>query len=278
MTEAYDVVIIGGGPGGLTAALVLSRARRRVLLVDDGTYRNLQVPEFHGFPGRDATAPSQFRADVVKELGRYDVEMTAGPATSASRDTSMLRIGLPDRTVESRRLVLGTGVVDELPAVPGLAERWGRTVVNCPFCDGWEHRDRPVVVVGAAEGAEDLANMLRSWTSQVTLIAVEEVRALVGDGEALEGVERTDGSVVEAEAVFLRAPMRPRSQLALALGCEVDDWGFIQTSATCMTTDPAVWAVGDVRRRPPAMPHQVVLAAADGAQAAIDIHKSLLSD
>lgn len=274
----YDVVVIGGGPGGLTAALVLSRARRSVLLMDDGTYRNVQVEEFHGFPGRDGTPPSRFRADVLRELDRYGVEITQSPATSAAQDGSMLQIGSPDRTVESRRLVVGTGVVDELPAVPGLRERWGTSVVNCPFCDGWEYRDRPIAVLAAAEGAEDLAKMLRSWTDRVTLVPVEETRALVGKGESLEGVELANGSVVQADALFVRAPMRPRSQLAAALGCEVDDWGFIGTSATCSTTNPLVWAVGDVRRRPPAMPHQVVLAAADGAQAAIDIHKSLLVD
>lgn len=273
----YDVVVIGGGPSGLTAALVLSRARRRVLLMDDGTYRNLQVQEFHGFPGRDGTRPSQFRADVLRELGRYGVEITHSPATSAVQDGSTLQIGSPHQTVEAHRLVVGTGVVDELPALPGLRERWGTTVVNCPFCDGWEYRDRPVAVLAAAEGAEDLAKMLRSWTDRVTLIPVEDARAVVGEGKCLDGVELTDGSLVEADAVFVRAPMRPRSQLAAALGCRVDDWDFIETSGSCWTTNPLVWAVGDVRRRPPAMPHQVVLAAADGAQAAIDIHKSLLA-
>ena len=119
--------------------------------------------------------------------------------------------------------------------------------------------------------------MLRNWTEQVTLVPVEEARSVVGEGEAVTGVELTDGSVVEAEAIFVRAPMRPRSELAVALGCEVDDGDFITTSATCATTNPLVWAVGDVRRRPPAMSHQVVFAAADGAQAAIDVHKSLMS-
>lgn len=274
----YDVVVVGGGPSGLTAALVLSRARRRVLLMDDGTYRNLQVQEFHGFPGRDATPPSRFRADVLRELGRYGVEITQSPATSALQDGSMLQIASLDRTVEARRLVVGTGVVDELPAVPGLRQRWGTTVVNCPFCDGWEYRDRPIAVLAAAEGAEDLAKMLRSWTDRVTLVPVEEARRVIGQGKSVDGVELTDGSLVEADAVFVRAPMRPRSELATALACEVDDWGFITTSASCSTTNPLVWAAGDVRRRPPALPHQVVLAAADGAQAAIDIHKSLLMD
>lgn len=274
----YDVVIVGGGPAGLTAALVLSRARRRVLLMDDGTYRNLQVPRFHGFPGRDATSPQRFRADVAKELERYGVEITTDPATSASQADSTIRLESGGRLIDAPRVVLATGVVDELPALPGLAERWGRSAVNCPFCDGWEYRDRPVAVLAAAEGAEDLAKMLRSWTSDVTLIPVEDARSLVGEAPDLEGIELADGSVVEAKALFVRAPMRPRSELAVALGCEVDDIGFISTSPSCATTNPLVWAVGDVRRRPPAMPHQVVLAAADGSQAGIDIHKSLLTN
>ena len=274
----YDVAVVGGGPGGLTAALVLARARRRVLLVDDGTYRNVQVREFHGFPGRDGTQPKDFRADVRKELARYDVEITEGPATGASQEGSTITVTLADRTIGARRLVLGTGVVDQLPDLPGLTERWGRSAVNCPFCDGWEHRDRPVAVLAAADGAEDLVKMLRSWTSRVTLIPVEKARRLVGDGLELDGVELTDGSLVEAEAVFVRAPMRPRAELASAVGCELGDMGFIKTSETCATTNPLVWAVGDVRRPPPSMPHQVVLAAADGSQAAIAVHKSLLAD
>ena len=147
----YDVVVVGGRPGGLTAALVLSRARRKVLLIDDGTYRYLQVPEFHGFPGRDGTPPKDFRADGLRELERYDVEVTKGPAIEASQDASSVALELADGAVEARRL------------------------------------------------------------------------------------------------------------------------------ETCAPMNALVWAVGDVRRPPPSMPHQVVLAAADGSHAAIAIHKSLLS-
>jgi len=272
MAEAtYDVVIVGGGPGGVTAALVLGRTRRRVLVIDDGTYRNLQVEEFHGFPGRDGTSPASFRTDIATELSRYDVEITGGTVSSAATHDAAIRLTLPEPTVEARRVVLATGVHDELPSIPGLAERWGKSAVTCPFCDGWEIRDRPVAVLATADGAEHLATVLLNWTSQVTVVPVERARRLVGT--SLEAIELADGTTIRADAVFVRTVMRPRAALAGALDCKLEENGFIATSDTDATSHPLVWAVGDVRRPPP-HPHQVILAAADGTAAAIDIHKS----
>jgi thioredoxin reductase len=275
--ETFDVVVAGGGPAGLTAALVLARARRSILLADDGTYRNARVSEFHGFPGRDSTDPAEFRRDVLAELGRYEVQMESESITTAAHAEDVVALSVDGgRTITARRLLVATGVADELPEVEGLRDRWGKSAFNCPFCDGWEHRDRPLVVLDAAPGAEDLATMLRTWTSEVTVIPVNDVRRLVGDGTELQAVELKDGGLLAADAVFVKAPVHPRNALATALGCDLDEAGFIVTDQKGATSHPVVWAAGDVRRAPP-MPHQVVLAAADGSAAGIDIHKSLMS-
>jgi len=268
------MLIIGGGAAGLTAALVLARARHRVTVIDDQTHRNATVDEFHGFPTRDATAPNRFRTDALAELHSYDVTIIRAVVTSTrSTDRSVTMTLTDGTTVHGDAVVLATGVHDELPPIDGLAERWGKSVFNCPFCDGWEHRDQPVVVIDAAPGADHLATMVRSWTQHVTLVAAAEVLAVAGDGTTLSHVRLRDGRTMAASAAFVKAPVVPRSSIARALGCEVDDDGYIVTSETGATSHPLVWAAGDVRRPPP-MPHQVILAAADGSTAAIAIHRA----
>ena len=272
-----DVLVLGGGAAGLAAALVLARARHRVTIVDDGTYRNATVDEFHGFPTRDATKPDRFRADAHVELGSYAVTVTTATITTVQATNHSATVALSDSTtLETAAIVFATGVHDELPAIDGLAERWGKSVFNCPFCDGWEHRDQPVVVIDAAPGADHLATMLRSWTPKVTVVAADEVAALTGAGAALRHVVLRDGSTIAAAAAFVKAPVIPRSTLARQLGCVLDDDGYIITDENGATSHPLVWAAGDVRRAPP-KPHQVVLAAADGSTAAIAVHKAFVA-
>jgi thioredoxin reductase len=274
---AGDVLIIGGGAAGLTAALVLARARHRVTVIDDQTHRNATVDEFHGFPTRDATAPNRFRADALAELHSYDVAIIRAAVTSATSSDGRVSMMLTSgATVHGDFVVLATGVYDELPPIGGLAERWGKSVFNCPFCDGWEQRDRPVVVIDAAPGADHLATLVRSWTPHVTVVNAAEVLALAGDGTTLSRVTLRDGRTIAAGAAFVKAAVVPRSSIARALGCELDDDGYVVTNETGATSHPLVWAAGDVRRPPPT-PHQVVLAAADGSTAAIAIHKTFVT-
>ena len=272
-----DTIIIGGGAAGMTAALVLARARRSVIVADDHSYRNVTVDEFHGFPGRDATSPADFRADTRRELDSYGVTTITSTVTDAHSNPDHVAITFADgAVVRARTAVIATGVHDELPPIDGLATRWGKSAFNCPFCDGWEHRDLPVAVIDAAPGAEHLATMLRSWTTDVTIIDADDIAALTGPGTTLEIIELRDGTSIPVAAVFVRAPMSPRSAAARQLGCTVDDEGYIVTDDTCATSRPTVWAAGDIRRPPPT-PHQVVLAAADGSTAAISIHKALIA-
>ena len=274
---AGDIIVVGGGAAGITAALVLARARHRVTVLDDETHRNATVDEFHGFPTRDATAPNRFRADAFAELASYGVSIIHSAVTNARSTETTVSLTLSDGSmIEGDAVVLATGVHDELPSVEGLADRWGKSAFNCPFCDGWEHRDEPVVVIDAAPGADHLADMVRSWTSQVTVVAASDIRALVGGCSTLSHVELRNGTTVAAAAAFVKAPVVPRSSIARSLGCEVDEDGYVITTETGATSHPLVWAAGDVRRPPP-MPHQVVLAAADGSNAAIAIHKAFVS-
>ena len=274
---AGDVLVIGGGAAGLTAALVLARARHRVTVIDDHTHRNATVDEFHGFPTRDATTPHRFRTDALAELHHYGVTIVRAAVTSASgRDRSVAMTLSDGTTVQGDAVVLATGVHDELPTIDGLAGRWGKSVFNCPFCDGWEHRDQPVVVIDAAPGADHLATMVRSWTPQVTIVSATDVVAIIGDGTNISHVALRDGRTIVAAAAFVKAPVVPRSSIARELGCVVDADGYIVTSETGATSHPLVWAAGDVRRPPP-MPHQVILAAADGSTAAIAIHKAFVA-
>lgn len=274
---AGDVIVVGGGAAGITAALVLARARHRVTVLDDQTHRNATVDEFHGFPTRDATAPNRFRADALAELDSYGVSIVHSAVTDAAGTGTSVSLTLTDgTTIEGDALVLATGVRDELPPIEGLAERWGKSVFNCPFCDGWEHRGQPVVVIDAAPDAGHLADMVRSWTSHVTVVAASDIAMLVGNGTTLSHVTLRDGRSIAAMAAFVKAPVLPRTSIARALGCELDVDGYIVTSENGATSNPLVWAAGDVRRPPPA-PHQVVLAAADGSAAAIAIHKAFVA-
>src|SRR5690606_10303122 len=137
----------------LTAGLVLARSRHRVTLIDDRTYRNATVDEFHGFPTRDATAPDRFRTDAVGELSGYGVRFVGSTVTGVIASDRIVRVELDDGTaIAASAMLLATGVQDELPAIDGLEQRWGKSVFNCPFCDGWEQRDQPVVVIDAAPG------------------------------------------------------------------------------------------------------------------------------
>jgi thioredoxin reductase len=275
--DGTDFAIVGGGAAGLTASLVLARARHRVTVIDDQTYRNATVEEFHGFPTRDGTAPRLFRSDTHRELSSYGVTFVEATISGVNATDGNVTLGLADGTaIRSAAVLVATGVRDDLPVIDGLAARWGKSIFNCPFCDGWEHRDKPVVVIDAAPGADHLAMMLRSWTPHLTVVAADEVAAFIGNGTSLRQVVLRNGTAIDASAAFVKAPVTPRSDLARQLGCNVDVDGYIVTDEAGATSHPLVWAAGDVRRMPP-MPHQVVLAAADGSTAAIAMHKAFVS-
>ncbi|MBD0689039.1 NAD(P)/FAD-dependent oxidoreductase [Streptomyces sp. CBMA123] len=294
--ERYDVVVVGAGAAGLNAALVLGRARRRVAVVDAGEPRNAPAAHLQGFLSRDGMPPAALLAVGRAEVTRYGVDLIDGRVEDAGPTELGFVVHLAGGPVlHARRLVVATGLRDGLPELPGLAERWGRDVLHCPYCHGWEVRDRPLGVLGTAPGAVGQALLLRQWSADVVLLAhtlaptdtererlaargvrVVEGRIvrLVADDGRLRGVELDNGQVVTRDAVFVVPQPMPRDALLFGLDCARDDNGWVTTDRTGRTSVPGVWAVGNV-----ADPRaQVVSAAGMGAAAAFALNHDLLDE
>ncbi len=299
----YDVVIVGGGAAGLSAALVLGRARRRVLVVDAGSPRNAPAAHMQGFLSRDGMSPKELLAVGREEIARYCVELVDDTVTGlesiegdvGSPAEVAFRVHLerhPD--VDARRLLVTTGVSDDIPDLPGVRERWGRDLLHCPYCHGWEVRDEPLGVLGTIPGSVQHALLVRQWSDDVTFfvhtyeltdserreltargvaVVSGEVAGLVVVDDHLTGVELVDGRVVDRAAVFVRPGIHPHPDGLLAgLGCDHDDAGFVTTDRTGRTSVAGVWAAGNV-----ADPRaQVITAAGAGSAAAIAINNGLV--
>jgi thioredoxin reductase len=297
----YDAVVVGAGTAGLSAALLLDRSRRRVLVLDGGNPRNAPASASHGFFTRDGVSPGELLEIGRGQLERYPgVEYRAGRAMGVSGSGGSFEVALEDgETVVSRKVVLATGVVDELPHRPGLRELWGRGVYHCPYCHGWEVRDRPLAVMAGGEEVVERAVLIRNWSRNLVALTdgspLDEARArldaigvpvnekpiarLEGKSDGSEGLTRIvfeDGSYIEREGLFYGPAQRQRSPLAEALGCEVVAMG---PAAEVVKTDPmtretsvaGVHAVGDA-----GTPMQsVALAAASGNVAAAMLNHAL---
>ncbi|MGP4018018.1 NAD(P)/FAD-dependent oxidoreductase [Saccharopolyspora sp. 5N708] len=288
-----DVLVIGGGAGGLSTALVLSRARRRVLVVDSGKPRNAPAHEVHGFISRDGTPPAQLLATGRSEVQRYGGRIVAGEVRVLRRDGGGFEAELADGAVRARRVIVATGLRDDLPDVPGLRERWARDVLHCPYCHGWEVRDRPLGVLGWRSGAVHQALLVRQWSDDVVFFAEEldeagraklaargvriidgSVSGLVVENDELRGVRLADGTVVARSALFVPARPTPNDALLTGLGCQLDDTGWVRVDPSGLTSEPGVWAVGNVVD----FATQVVTAAAAGAKAAIAVNMDLIEE
>ncbi|MEU7581118.1 NAD(P)/FAD-dependent oxidoreductase [Streptomyces sp. NPDC041068] len=297
--QAYDVVVVGGGTAGLSAALVLGRSRRRVLVVDAGEPRNAPAAHMQGYLSRDGMPPAEFLAEGRRELERYGVEVVRDRVTALSPDgEGEFEVGLADGgAVRARRVVVATGVVDELPDVPGLAERWGRDVLHCPYCHGWEVRDEAFGVLAPEPFSSHQALLVTQWSTDVTLfldtvrelpdaewerlaaagvqVVEGEVAGLEVEGDRLTGVRLADGRVLPRSVLFVASKPVPREDLLGTLGVEFRDTPFGAypvVDETFRTTVPGVWAVGNA-----AGPmEQVINAASAGYRAGTVINAELL--
>lgn len=296
----HDVIIIGGGFAGLSAAMQLARARRNVLLLDTGAPRNRHAAASHGFPGQDGRRPAEIRAALRAELGSYPtVTFRDAEATAASRQEGGFCLSLAAGSeVTARRIILAYGVRDTLPDLPGLSERWGASVLHCPYCHGYELNRQPVGVLARDELATHPAMLLPDWgpttlftqdTFKPTLeqrrtllargVTLEEVSIadLVGPAPALEAVRLADGREIPLAALFVAPKTAPASDLGAMLGCEMKDG----PTGPCLVVDgmqassvPGVFAAGDLAN-PMA---NATLAAAAGVMAGVAAHRSLIFD
>jgi len=298
--ESYDVVVVGGGAAGLAGGMTLARSRRSVLVVDAGEPRNAPADGVHNYLGLDGVGPRVLLETGRREVRNYGGEIVDGRVESAAVSGDGLVVDLEGgRTVSARRLLVTTGLIDELPDVAGLGERWGRDVLHCPYCHGWEVRDQPIGVLGSGPFEVHQTLLFSQWTSDLTLfvhtapapsdeqleqLAARGVRIVTGavdsvvtTNDRLSGVRMADGTVVARRALVVAPRFVARADVLVSLGLEVTEnevGTFVPGDAMGQTTAPGVWVAGNV-----ADPRiQVIGAAAAGVNAAAAINADLIGE
>lgn len=293
----FDVVVIGGGAAGLSAALVLSRARRRVLVVDAGSPRNAPAAHMQGYLSRDGMPPADLLTLGRTEVTGYGAELRTGMVTDVVRDgTKGFWVLVDDGTrVSARRLLVTTGLRDELPDIPGLADRWARDVLHCPYCHGWEVRNQRLGVLWNGPETIGYTQIVRQWADDVVLfvpadtltqahrpqlvaraigIVEGDVAELLVRDDHLSGVQMADGRTIARDAVFVPPRFVPNHSLLTTLGADLDSQGWVVTGAHGSTSVRGVWMAGNVSN-PRA---QVITAAGEGSAAAIALNADLVEE
>lgn len=289
-----DVIVIGGSFAGMAAALQLARARRKVLVIDAGQRRNRFASRSHGFLGQDGMDPAQIWAQARDQLLAYpDLHWVKGTVASLSGRKDEFRVATdPGETHEGRRILLATGVSDQLPEIPGLAERWGRTVFHCPYCHGFELDQGRIGVIATGALSAHQAELLPDWgkvtffVNDALTLSLDQRANLHARGVVVEDtplarlsggadVELVDGRVLRFSGLFTATRTEPAGPLAGLIGCEMIETPMgrqIRTDEAKETSHPGIFACGDVARAP----HSVSLAVADGAWAGAQLHRSLV--
>lgn len=299
MTEPkFDAIIVGAGPAGLSAALILGRCRRRVLICDAGRPRNAMSRGLHGFLTRDGIEPAEFLSIGRAQLRPYDtVEVRQIEVIDARRVADGFEIILQnEQRVFSRKLLLATGVVDDIPEIDGLAAFYGTGVFHCPYCDGWEMRDKPLAVYGRGENGAGLALELTLWSRDLVLctdgpaqmsaedrrglarhnipVREEKIARLEGSDGVLARIVFADGTSLARRGLFFSTGNRQGSGLPKKLGCKFTEQGCVHTGEYESTNVPGLYVAGDASR----FVQFVIVAASEGAQAAVAINKELMRE
>jgi thioredoxin reductase len=294
----YDTIIVGGGPAGLSAALILGRCRRKVLLCNAGASRNARTYAMYGFITRDGMKPAEFLGIAREQLRHYDtIELRDVEVTDARRVENRFEVTLQDGTSPTARtLLLATGVVDHIPEITGLDPLYGCSVHHCPYCDGYEARDQPIAIYGRGEKGKGLALELTAWSRDLVLctdgaselsaedltrlarnnIAVREepIARLEGTDGMLERIVFVNGETLARRSLFFSTGHHQHSDLAAKLGCKLTAKGAVETGEYEVTNIPCLYVAGDASRHV----QLVIVAAAEGAEAAFAINTALLKE
>ncbi|MBF9140544.1 NAD(P)/FAD-dependent oxidoreductase [Hymenobacter properus] len=296
--QEFDILIIGGSYAGLSAAMALGRARRRVLILDTGRPCNRQTPHSHNFLTQDGATPAALRARAIEQVLQYPtIELRADEALTAASVEGGFRIETAAGTsIKARKVVLATGITDMLPALPGFAECWGISVLHCPYCHGYEVADQRLGVLGNGDVGFEFARLIRQWSAQLTLftdgpatltesqratlarhlVGVVEtpIRGLAHDQGQLRAVQLADGSSYPLDGVFARVPFALPGTLAQQLGCAITEMGYVQVDDFQRTSVAGVYAAGDNTT-----PMRAVAAAvAAGSKAGAVLNKELIDE
>jgi thioredoxin reductase len=290
----YDAIIVGGGPAGLSAALVLGRCGRRVLVCDSGRYRNECSHAMHGYLTRDGLPPGELLRIAREELVPYGVEYRKTTVTSAGKEGSGFHVVLEGgEKLAARKLLLATGVIDRLPEIDGIQKFYGQSIHHCPYCDGWEWRDKPVAVYGTGKHGYALALSMLTWTCDIVLVTggdagldpeqrreleafgivvrEERIARLEGQDGKLEKIVLAGGQTLSRAALFFSSGQEQHCELAESLGCALNDKGTVDTTEKERTNVPGLFVAGDASRDV----QFVIVAAAEGAKAAVAINEEL---
>jgi thioredoxin reductase len=285
----YDCVIIGGGPSGLNAALVLGRAKKNVLLFDEDKPRNAVTYESHGFITRDRIKPSEFKQIAKEELKRYpNITIHHERVIDISKERHFITIHTNNgQLYRSRKVILSTGLTDVLPDIEGIHNYYGKSLFSCPFCDGWELKDLPLVVISEDERAFHMTKMISNWSSNLVVctngkslfsieqkelitnknitIMEEEIETFLGQDGLLQKVRFKNGKEITRQGGFVTTGLRQASTLPEKLGCAMNKMGGIEVDSFGRTNIEGVYACGDNTMQVPA---QLIIAAADGSKTA----------
>lgn len=297
--ESYDVIVVGGGAAGLSAALLLGRSRRSVLVCDAGRPRNWASSALHGYMSRDGMPPAELLATARQELRRYpSVRLIGDMVIDVAQQAGRFEASLATNgRVAARKLLLATGVADELPALENIEAFYGETVHHCPYCNGWEHRDDPIAVYGGREKGAKFALMMKQWSPDVVLctdgrqlpgaetrgrlekqgipIRTEKIGRLEGTGSQLERIVFANGDVLPRRALFFTVGQHQRSSLFQRLGVGQGAKGGLNARwPSCNTGIDGVYVAGDASQDV----QLLVVAAAEGACAALAINKALMAE
>lgn len=295
----YDCAIIGGGPAGLNAALVLGRARRSVALIDNNQPRNAVTHASHGFITRDGITPAEFRRIAYEEVLRYpSVNHWQTEVTSVNKTEYGFEMFTSSGvSVQARKLILATGVKEIFPEIEGFYPLYGKSLFNCPYCDGWELRDQPLVVVSVYPSAFHTAKLLLNWSKDVVLctnghatlsvqqqewlqskgitVMEQPIGAFIGQNGYLEQVRFADGTHITRTGGFVTPKFVPKVSFGESLGCEMTELGGIRTDEFGRSSVAGLYAAGDASYF---MPSQLIYAAADGSRSAIGVNMDLMEE